>query len=299
MQKCRYTISCIPKCATTCLLVTAGICLVLCLTHWSCSDRTDSYSFFVAGHAYGSPTAYSGGLHPPFAEVLDQWAEEGSHYIFGVLTGDVVPRGTRSDWIAVRRVIDSIGIPVYIAPGNHDLIDPRLYAQYVGSRYQAFTVNGDLFILMDGSDGWNITGAQIAFLTDMLTSHPESRVFVFVHQLLWWEPEGVIAFMKPNWQEGRGDTVNFGSAVLPLLRRNQPVYLFAGDVGAQHNNANLYYHRMENMHFIASGMGNGRYDHYLDVLVSLDSVRIRCIPLDENNPTIVLTEEIRMLPAEH
>ena len=259
------------------------LCILAC---WSCNsithEKDTAYSFVVAGHVYGNPVDYEPGMHPPFRTALKQHAAENS-IEFAVLTGDVVPRGTKDFWNAVVSYFLELNLPFHIAAGNHDMTDTDLFEAYTGSLYESFRKNNDLFILANANlDNWNIKGEQYDFIKRTLLQTPEvERIFFFSHQVIWWEPENRFSAIHPNWTEGRGSTVNFWQEVFPLFEnRDCPVYFFAGDVGAVPKSKNLYYAQDGNFTFIASGMGNGKEDHFLVAHVSAGELHFEIVSLD-------------------
>ncbi len=48
---------------------------------------------------------------------------------------------------------------------------------------------------------------------------------------------------------------------------NMPVYFFAGDVGAASWSSNYMYDKLDNVHLIASGMGENDGDNFVEVEV--------------------------------
>jgi hypothetical protein len=247
---------------------------------WSCKDKEvvqpefteASYSFFVAGHSYGKPGVDNEGFHPPFKEKFNLIQKD--EIQFGVLTGDIVWTGTEQNWNEIDRDIDSLGIPVYFAAGNHDMTDRALFEQRYGDTYYHFTVNHDLFIVLDPNlDYWNISGEQFRFLEHTVTHYKDScdYIFVFFHQLLWWQEDNRYKNVIPNSFSGRADTVNFWTVVEPLFHDlPKPVVMFAGDVGAGSWSADYMYHSYDNITFIASGMGEGPGDNFVIVHITAD-----------------------------
>ena len=69
--------------------------------------------------------------------------------------------------------------------------------------------------------------------------------------------------------------------ILPIIEAtNKPTYLFAGDVGAFDWGTAVFYEQMNNVTYIASGMGGGVDDNYLIVDVRKDkSVKFRVVGL--------------------
>ena len=103
------------------------------------------------------------------------------------------------------------------------------------------------------------------------------NIFVCFHQVLWWTPEGEPASFRnqkyhPNSLDGRTPRINFWPEIVPLLVATQrPGYLFAGDGGANQRTQALSYTRYQNLHLIASGMGNSARDNYL--IVGVDQAK--------------------------
>ena len=229
------------------------------------------YSFFVAGHTYGRPGINNSGLHPPFRKQLENIRSYRGMNL-GILTGDVVWTSTKNDWDEVDKDLDSLKFPVFIAPGNHDVANRKLFVKRYGSNdkgYQSFSHKGDLFIILDpNEDNWNIRGAQLIFLRKTLEHSKQYRnIFVFFHQMLWWDGANKYKKVKINSTQGRSASINFWPTLVPVfVSLNRPVYMFAGDVGAFPGHLPLY-DNFKNLHFFASGMGGGQHDNFIIVSV--------------------------------
>ncbi len=63
------------------------------------------------------------------------------------LTGDLVQDDSREAYRNLRALVDSIGLPVHVVPGNHDV--PELMRQELGDYALCSTVD---------TDGWRIVG---------------------------------------------------------------------------------------------------------------------------------------------
>ena len=138
--------------------------------HISVLYAQNNYSFFVAGHSYGSPSVNSKGLHPPLKN-KSPYLQSRLEIEFGVLTGDIVEQPSIASWDSVDADINALGLPVYFAPGNHDMINRPLYESRYGDSYYHFLHHNDLFIILDPNiDGWNISGAQFSYLDSLLNS---------------------------------------------------------------------------------------------------------------------------------
>jgi len=236
--------------------------------------KSKPYSFFIAGHTYGKPGTNNHGLYPPFQE---KYNLINSHEVdFGVLTGDIVNEGTVKNWNEVDSVLNYLNCEKYFAVGNHDMTDRTLFENRYGKTYFKFFHEKDLFIVLDPNlDHWNISGNQLAFLeTEIDSDGPLARnVFVFFHQLLWWNNTNRYRNVRMNSTEDRADTINFWTDVEPIFYNlNKPVFMFAGDIGAASWSDDLMYDRYENITFIASGMGEGIGDNF--VFVDVDKIGV-------------------------
>ena len=242
------------------------------------------YSFFIAGHVYGAEGIYNPGVHPPFKARFPLIRED-SLIERGFFLGDMVYIPGPKGWDEVDADVVSLGIPVHYVAGNHDMIDRPLYESRYGKTFYAFTARNDLFIVLDGNlDGWNISGGQLDFLRTQLDSlgHRVNHVFLFSHQLLWYEPDNNFRQAHPNSLFGRADSVNFWTEISPLLEALPvDVYCFAGDVGVFPWWDAYMYHRYANVSLVASGMGYGETDNFVIVDVWDDqSVSFRLIALN-------------------
>ncbi|MFO7790260.1 MAG: T9SS type A sorting domain-containing protein [Bacteroidales bacterium] len=227
---------------------------------------TDStYSFFVAGHTYGAPGVNNEGLHPPFTDKFS-YIQSRPEIDFGVLLGDIVsPDPVEQDWIEVDADIDTLGLPVYFAVGNHDMENRPVFEERYGDTYYKFIYSNDLFIVLDPNiDGWNISGDQKNFLINAIDNNANDveKIFVFFHQLLWWESDNKYSVVYPNSLAGRADTINFWSEIEPLFKElDNEVVMFAGDIGV--GSKSVMYDKYDNITFIATGMGNGEKDNFI------------------------------------
>ncbi len=250
------------------------ILVVFGILYFSCSAPTElskPYSFFVAGHVYGKPNTPLMGAHPPFQAKFDL-IRTTPNMQFGVLTGDMVVGSTKERWDSLEADLKPLNLTIHHAVGNHEIDKHRkYYEERFGNTYSSFSLNGDLFIMLDPlkNEGWNIEGKQFDFLKKVLEENkPVKNIFICFHQLLWWQPEGNFKKSNPNSTAGRNGKCNFWEEIVPLLEKTKtPVFLFAGDVGAYKNGRSCFYHEYKNITMIASGMGGGKKDNFLIVKV--------------------------------
>lgn len=232
------------------------------------------YSFFIAGHTYGAAGVNNPGLHPPFIEKFE-YIQSREEIKFGVFTGDIVVDPSAEDWDEVDADIDSLGLPIYFSVGNHDMIDRPLFESRYGDTYFHFIYENDLFIILDPNlDEWNISGDQLVFLENVVDSNAQfvDNIFVFFHQILWWENDNLYEDITPNSFSGRADTINFWSEIEPIFNvlPNQVVFC-SGDFGAAYWSDDFMYDTYSNITFIGSGMGEGVGDNI--VVINIDSTK--------------------------
>jgi len=201
-----------------------------------------------------------------------------------MLTGDIVRFPSKQSWDQVDKDIQNLGIPVYFAVGNHDDGSSELFQSRYGRTYYDFRYQDDLFIVLDPNiDSWNISDDQLNFLKFSLATYKDSvdHIFVFFHQLLWWDADNKYKRVLPNSYQDKADQINFWTSIEPMFHQlSIPVIMFAGDVGAYDWTPAYMYDNYDNITLIASGMGKGVDENFVIVDVKQDqSVEYRLIAL--------------------
>ena len=261
--------------------------ILLCLLCNFAILAQNEYSFFVAGHTYGSPGVNNVGLHPPFKAKFD-YINSRPKIKFGVLTGDIVsPNPTAQDWDEVDGDINAIGLPVYFAVGNHDMENRPLFESRYGDTYYHFLFQDDLFIVLDPNlDGWSILGEQLLYLQNTVKDNAPivENIYLFFHQVLWKDGNDQYNYIVPNSSDGRIRPVNFWTEVEPLFScLSNDVFMFAGDLGAGSWGTDVMYDSYKNIRLIGSGMGGPEGDNFIVVNVANDkAVTYNIICLTEN-----------------
>jgi len=257
------------------------------------------YSFYIAGHTLGKPGVDNEGLHPPFKAKFD-FINNVSSIDFGVFTGDIVIESNERNWNEVDADITELDKPVFFAAGNHDITDRELFESRYGRTYSSFVHESDLFIILDPNiDNWNISGDQLTFLENTINANRDvNNIFVFFHQVLWWSPDNEYNGVMPNSLDGRAESVNFWSEVVPLFTTlNSDVFFFSGDLGAFPNGSEFMHDSFGNITLIASGMGGGIRDNIVIIAVREDgSTGLRLIALNGTDPNALGDIEDFILP---
>jgi len=224
-------------------------------------ELTSSYSFFVAGHAYGHPITYQHGLHPPLVKqipFINNYDEIG----LGIFTGDVVPFTTKEYWDAARDDLDQFSIPIHIAAGNHDR-GPVFESLY--DYYYSFWNENDAFIILSPTN-WNIEGKQKDFLFETIDSMSSraNNIFIFCHELIWWSPDNEFKNVVINYSPQYPGQTNYWTEISPHLESiPNNVIIYAGDLGASNSVSPYMYYQYDNITLIGSGMGGGEEDNII------------------------------------
>ena len=194
------------------------------------------YSFVVLGHVRGGKD----GPNPKLPELFDK--VRALKPAFVVLTGDMIwgdlnhkpsIRDTvLREWTHLDSALATLGVPAYRVSGNHDVQDVvtrDIYWQRYGKLPQVVALGKTRLILLasnwipqDGDTakmrfirGTDLDTAQVTWLRTELAKPGFEHTFVFLHHLLWWEPD-----------EGRWFT-----EVHPLLVAAKVDNVFSGDYG--------------------------------------------------------------------
>lgn len=188
------------------------------------------------------------------------------------LTGDVVAHPTDTNWNTVKTELDSLGIPWYISPGNHDISHYMDY--YIQpTKYLSLRKNNALFLVLNTSkSGWTIDSTQLEFVKHELSlTDTVEQIFVFSHQL-WWERHSPTEFkldsLRPNSMALYDGPSDFWQDAFPYFDSTGiETWFFAGDMGSHEILPSYYEDHHKKFHFYGSGMGGGIKDNYLRVEV--------------------------------
>lgn len=235
-----------------------GIIILALIT--SCQVDSPVLCFTLSGHAYGHPLEKTYGIVP---ELKNHLKNGKSDFVF--FLGDFVRNADSISFQKLMIDLESLKLDKYFVPGNHDMVNVENYKKYIGSNYYAITKKGLKFVIIDGNlDNWNIKGEQLKLLKNELIGF-DGKVFILVHQLIWISDDKY-SNIKPNSRYGISDTLTFWNDIFPLLK-NHPneVYVCSGDLGAFKSIQNPFYHKVENVTLIASGMGARYRDNCIDV----------------------------------
>lgn len=255
----------------------------------SCGSKEEGYSFFVAGHIYGTPGERYKGIYEPFK--TNSVLKDCLFMPLGFLLGDAVVEASNYEFEILKKEIKSLGnnTKIHISPGNHEVgsgvynAKRDIYKDNFGETYKYFKYRDDLFIILDANENnWNIAGDQLTMLQNLnLEAQDYKNIFIFSHQVIWNDPENEkFSGLIVNSTEGKAEKLNFWNKVFPIINNlGERVYLFAGDVGAFDNNSEFFYENVSGISFFATGMGGGQRDNFLLIHVKQDQVNIDLVQL--------------------
>jgi hypothetical protein len=251
------------------------------------SQPDSTYSFLVAGHAYGAHTGVNIGLHPPFLKKL---TENQDSIVALFLTGDIVNLSTTVSWNQVELELSKLGLKSFYVMGNHDnnSVGHEVFNKKHGETYYSFVYKSELYIILNSTESdRSISPTQLKFLDGVLenTDAQWERVFIFFHEVIW-NSNIKYKLVRSNSRSRYDQLVNisnFWNEVYPRLT-SQPekkFYLFAGDVGGNTDAIAASYDRWGNVTLLSSGMGEVRDENYLKVNIWPDTVTFQLIPLND------------------
>lgn len=266
----------------------SGFVLFLCVAFYAEAQNDSTYSFLVAGHAYGAHSGDNIGLHPPFLEKL---SEEPDSNIMGIfLTGDIVNHSTSASRNQVENELSTLKLSSYYVMGNHDnnSIGYQVFKDKHGGDYYYFIYKNELYIILNSTESdRSISQIQLQFLDDILENKDLmwDRAFVFFHEVIWNSKKKYQA-VRSNSRSRYDKLVNisnFWNEVYPRLSilDQKKFYLFAGDVGGNPDAIAASYDCWENVTLVSSGMGEVSDENYLKVSVLPDSITFQIIPLND------------------
>lgn len=118
-----------------------------------------------------------------------------------IVTGDLTGDGTFEQLTAARRLLDGMGLPYYVVPGNHDRRQPFIevfgehaavhdgFVQYVVDDHPVRLVAMDT--VNEGHEEGLVCERRLAWLAETLAAAPDRPTLVFLHHPpfttgVWW-----------------------------------------------------------------------------------------------------------------
>lgn len=101
-----------------------------------------------------------------------------------LVTGDLVDNATDAEYERVAQLLDGVGVPVHVLPGNHDRREPL--RRRFGAACEPIADVGPLRVVMldttvPGADGGALDGEQLQWLAGVLADEPRRPTVVAMH----------------------------------------------------------------------------------------------------------------------
>ena len=169
---------------------------------------------------------------------------------FTIMIGDIIEGAgsgsvkLRIQWDEAKSHLDSVGTPLVLIPGNHDIYNRESYdfwKKQNGKTFDAFTYGGCRFILINTEEGkgtaqTGLGDVQLAFIKQEIEQVQEKPVFLIMHQPMWIVESGLGKQWKTieQWLGNRPYTVIAGHMhVLAAKRDGNHLFLIQGPTGGE------------------------------------------------------------------
>ncbi len=241
-------------------------------------DTVQAYSILVSGHFHGSSKNTSGYPAKTLRENINSINNSGAALL--ICLGDLFLDIKNDIPIYKSSFIDKLNMPLYTAPGNHD-ISGDVYEKNFGKSYYSFRVKSELYIVLNTElDDGSIEGDQLNMLKNAI-SYTEGikNIFVFSHRLIWAEEHPKMdKLFTDNTRSANGN--NFQSEILPLfkkLKKGIKIYFFGGSLG--NAPSPFFYHKENNIHYIATAIRDTPKDAMLKLDIKNGEIELSSFPL--------------------
>ncbi|WKZ66934.1 MAG: metallophosphoesterase [Flavobacteriales bacterium] len=244
------------------------------------ADSTGHYRLLIGGHFHGESTNRSGYPASTLLASLDTINGLGAHLFLS--TGDLFMDGGKDRPRYARALFSKLRIPLFNAPGNHDLNgavgDEAVELGRIG-------IGRDLiFILNTEANDGSLSPEAVRHMAAVLEGEdPErpQRLFIISHRPIWAEDdEQYRDLFKDNTRSLTGN--NFRKEVYPVLQRmaqQAEVYWISGSLGGDAPSSIFFQRHAPNITFIQCAIRDLPRDALLIADVLPDTVRWSALSL--------------------
>lgn len=163
-----------------------------------------------------------------YARALNDAKARGARFVLH--TGDLVEHGTDEELLAARAVAERVGLPAYVAVGNHDYPDNLSRAPFeriVNAANMAVEYGGVRFVILDNADrNIGFSEETLAWLDAEFRAHPATP-----HVLVYHRPFDLPFSALTGDDETRGSRAS-NERFRSLLSLAKIVMIFNGHVHA-------------------------------------------------------------------
>jgi hypothetical protein len=256
-----------------------------------------NYTFYVAGHAYGSHHGRNVALHEPFLRRIRK--HEGTSPDFIVFTGDFLRVCRKRPWRELEEQLAQLNVPVFLVRGNHEaskFCGGRINARHGGTFYR-FDYGDTRFVVLDSQlESRAISSDQVRFLREAVEeAHSIDTFFVFFHEVLWLNHaryRGVKANSRSRYRNISAS--NYWDTVHPIFESfpKKRFIVVSGDVGGNPDSIPAFYEQHRNVTLLASGMGEIQDENYLEVTMMEGDPSFRLVPLARDHTLLEIEDYV-------
>lgn len=196
-------------------------------------DSTGQYRLLIGGHFHGGSSSASGFPAATILANIDEINVTRANIFLS--TGDLFLLPDRDSARFVSSFFSRLTLPLFNAPGNHDLEGLAFRAPMP----QRIDMGKDRILLFDTErDDSDIKGEQLELLrtvVDEAESGVVKRIFIVSHRPIWSEDDSRYAALFAGNTRSIGGC-NFTTVVLPLLRKattHTEVYWISGSMAGR------------------------------------------------------------------
>lgn len=236
-------------------------------------DSTGAYRLLFGGHFHGSSTNASGYPAATVLASIDAINATGANVLLS--TGDLFMDPDRDSARFVASLFRELELPLFNAPGNHDLQGEAFAA---GRRMpQVLAMGSDRIVLFDTErDDSRLKGDQLKVLEELADSGAAGRrVFVVSHRPIWSEGDPRYSDLFSGNTRSVLDP-GFKTEVLPLVRRiarQGEVFWISGSMAGRARSSIFFQPEERNITYIQCAVRDQLRDALLIADVSPSGVR--------------------------
>ena len=258
------------------------------------NDTNIDKTILIAGHTYGLADHTNNATYPKFLYALEAETKRNfSEHVKVdkiILAGDIVKEARIKNFLEVEEKLKKFTNDLLVAPGNHDY-GPKVlgneqnqtdFIKVFKKAFQKFVIKDNLFLILDtATNTGNITEEQIYFIKKELDGDNSiNKIFIITHHIIWSDMAVKSGFkVEPNPNFIKNNNFDEVLSIFEKLKFKHDIYFFAGDLGVAPIHTKLFCEKIDNIHYIGTGMGNGRLDNYIKIKISKDGKKIGFEPI--------------------
>ena len=257
-------------------------------------EKNINKTILVAGHTYGIADHTNNATYPKLLYALEAETKRNfSEHVKVdtiILAGDIVKEARIKNFLEVEEKLKKFTNNLFVAPGNHDygpkvLGDEQNQKDFIRvfeKAFQKLVIKDNLFLILDtASNTGNVTDEQIEFIRNELDKEKNiNNIFIITHHIIWSDMAVKSGFkIEPNPNFIKNNNFDQLLPIFEKLKSEHDIYFFAGDLGVAPIHTKLFCEKIDNIHYIGTGMGNGRLDNYVRIKISEDGKKIGIEPI--------------------